>query len=286
VTYISSFEGNPDTHLFKPADIKQVYEGKGEFWHNIEAKHCRVRQKNYAALKAKSEPGKGPSLEQMYDVVYVTTFREEKKVFDPVDKLNLPYDKQWDPKIKLPQFLVWNVIVPIFEPSMVWNVDDGKTCHVLIVTQLREDAKQRWLSGNLREGDQLLYNYLYEPNDKAEDDQFNLRHRLKIAPECVSYDPDDNDFGVFMQVPMNTYNGTYVILKKSPSWYIRDKFCLINIDLNIFGKFTKKCMWSTSDRGKYEIADFSMLIEGHAKDNSELPELCICSLRIRCDYYH
>ena len=45
-TFLYSFEENPDNHSYNAPDIKQLYEGKGEFWHNIEAKHCQVRQKN------------------------------------------------------------------------------------------------------------------------------------------------------------------------------------------------------------------------------------------------
>lgn len=45
-------------------------------------------------------------------------------------------------------------------------------------------------------------------------------------------------------------------------------------------------MYACGARSAEEVLDFSMMVEGHAEDDSELPEMTIFSARLRVNIYY
>jgi len=243
-------------------------------WHNIPAETFDVRWLNYGENREKKA-----SKKSMYEVQEICMYETPKKVLDCRKLLKLPPVEK-NPKCKLPHYLIFNVVLPTYQPGLWSNLADGSAQHFIVVctvdpevVQRYEDEKKEPLSA-----EKLFERFLYKPGPPVEN-YSNVRRRLKCINRMSNFNPDKSQFNWAMTNMIKSYNGTPFLIRDSSSFYIEDNFAVVTVDINIFGRLAKNSLWQVRQSVELCVMDICLFVEGDGKDNDELPENILCAFR-------
>merc|ERR1712224_677225 len=113
-------------------DEKNIdYLYKKNQWHRLPGEIFKIREKGYGKHGKKNF-----SKASLYNVVQVFKYPSKKKVLDPEHLLNHLNFRKMDTRVKLPQYLVFNIVIPNYEPSWVKNQINGLTMMIVSVAEI------------------------------------------------------------------------------------------------------------------------------------------------------
>jgi len=276
-------------------DVTETYtDSLTDIWHNLPGELFRVRQKDYFQQKENGKEdnvdGKGPSGSCIYETLEIVKHRSndspdlltEKMLFENFD-LNFNDKLYVHNKIKLPQYLIINVSVPIFNGvslsfTGISNNTKGPCCNVTCICELSELTRKRFLDGKTTEADRLLSNFLYDPKNTTADAPIN--RRLK----CINRLSNKQEFTYGLNTLIHKYNGVPFLIRDSTSFVTdsspKRRWAIVNVNVNCFGRIAKKGLWSVRGHAKSSVMDICMVVEGDGNNNDELPENVIVAWRL------
>jgi len=256
-------------------DSNTEYLYKKNQWHRISGRKFKIRDKGYGKHGKKNF-----SKASLYDVIQVFRYPSKKKVFDPEHLLNHLNFRKMDTKIKLPQYIVFNIVIPNYKPAWVKEKTNGTTMMIVSVAEITKDCENRWLNNDKSiVADELLRRFLYCPVTEKKHYE-NIKRRLK----CINYQMNIN----LKKSPLNflsanlieKYNGVPFLIRDSSFFNTHRGFVCIDIDVNKFGYVARNSLWHLNELSTYGIFDICLIVEGDIdSDDSELPENVICAWR-------
>jgi len=242
-------------------------------WHNIPAETFDVRWLDYGTNKEKK-----PSKKSLYEAVEICMYELPKKNLDCRKLLKLPPVKK-NPKCELPYYLIFNVVMPTYEPGLWSNLQDGTAQHFIIICTLNSEVIKRYEEGNNLPAEKLLERFLYKPGPPVEN-YSNVRRRLKCINRMSNFNPDTSNFSWAMTNMVKTYNGTPFLIRDSSSFIIEDDYAVVTVDVNKFGRLAKNSLWQVRSCVYQSVMDICLFLEGHGDKNEELPENILVAFRI------
>lgn len=253
-------------------------------FHNMPGSDFPARQKDCSYLRSGGESGKAPSLDSIYDIVTAVHYFNDEAVLDPSEYLDIPEDPTFPKGCKLPQYLIVNVCVPHYQPSILRNITQGPSSIFIMVSKLSDACRKRYEAGEPSEADRLLERFLYRPEPPV--GNYNVRRRLKCIVKMANYGCEAVQFGRVMNQIVSRYNGTPFLLRDSTSFYELGPNCMIcTADANLFGRLAKNSLWKCRSYSMNAILDCCCIIEADQELNDELPENTFLSWRMKAPVF-
>jgi hypothetical protein len=226
-------------------------------WTNYPGELFNVRAgPNYAKTGNKQ-----PSVESLYEVFAVDAYNTQGKMPHIGKDVELPpYNGT---KLSLPEFIIINLMVPGYAPSLMWAAaGDGVGWSLIIYGRLKPSVREQLAAGRTTNAMNLVSNLVSAKEDSP------LRKRFKIIAQVLN--PDECGFGSSTASMVKKYNGKPFLVRTTSSFYSGENYFEICVDAHNFGKPARLGLWGFREVFQSVIFTGGFVVEG--VDDKELPE--------------
>jgi len=210
---------------------------------------------------------KEASLESLYEIFAVDMWNMPQKVPHIASYADLP--PATGPKLPMPEFVIVNLMVPSYAPSLWGGPSDGEGWGLVIYGRLRPAVKEAWANGTPNNAMKLMAALAQSAEGSP------LRKRFKIIASVLN--PDDCGFSSTTASMVKKYNGKPFLVRTTSSFFTGENYFEIAVDAHNFGKPARIGLWGFRDVFTSVVFTGAFVVEG--VDDDQLPEQVLMSAK-------
>eukprot|EP00035_Acanthoeca_spectabilis_P025508 m.458711 g.458711 ORF g.458711 m.458711 type:complete len:294 (+) comp21570_c0_seq1:76-957(+) len=227
----------------------------------------RVRQLGYVENNRKDVSG--PALYAPFGRDLLTLPKKRYHMGELLELPELPPEFT-DPIAGVPPYLILNVMLPNYDPSMLVTKVDGPGWAYVFYFVLTQSARSQLADlENASAAVRTLVKFI-----TVDDPAF--RERLKLI--CMLCNIDETKFSSMVKRGIYDYNMKPFLTRPQHKFFRGPNYFEIDLDVHEFSYLPKKVWASIRERVDECQVDIGLTIEG--RDDSELPELILAQARV------
>jgi hypothetical protein len=264
------------TTLTKAAALDEVKAGS-QIWADEDAAAWKVRGAGY--MKDHEKVSSAASILKVYNC---DMFKSKKKTTNIMSKIQFPSDlpqitrTETDGGFYVPQLIVVNFMIPLYQHSMMRKVEDGESMQFVMYITIDQDAYE-----GMRDNRSAAYTVLREwlqahPTNQAD---YQNRGRLKAIPEILNV--EDINLGMLRPVVVSNSAKPFLTGPKYHDYIKTDTYIEVDVDVHRYTYVARNTLGGMLGEIPKMLLRFGLTVEG--REASELPEQLMVGITMKVD---